>query len=232
MDYLIDDICRKLRYETFEIESQGDTSRSESAVYLVIRYLFDNLPEEVGQGEPLVLLKDVIFDALENIDASVASLLSVRRLEALLRVLHVFVQRHVDSSLLPDTIRVNLIRDDYISSAKSHPQSKSQAQAQTLAESLPEGGREGRENDSELIKQRVFSSLISFDKNLRALQDPTNDLKCGEIEDPIARSDPEPDPGEACSINCDDMNFELLIAKQRNYLLSIFAITNVIDIIK
>ncbi len=78
----------------------------------------------------LWMLKDVIFDSLENIDASTATALSssssaslgqMRSILSLLKVLHVFVQSHVDLALLPIEVHQKLSRDGYITASGSHP---------------------------------------------------------------------------------------------------------------
>ena len=82
----------------------------------------------------LWMLKDVIFDSLENIDASTAAALSssssaslgqMRSILSLLKVLHVFVQSHVDLALLPVEVHQKLSRDGYITLSGSHPLSSS-----------------------------------------------------------------------------------------------------------
>ena len=82
----------------------------------------------------LWMLKDVIFDSLENIDASTAAALSssssaslgqMRSILSLLKVLHVFVQSHVDLALLPVEVHQKLSRDGFITVSESHPLSSS-----------------------------------------------------------------------------------------------------------
>ena len=82
----------------------------------------------------LWMLKDVIFDSLENIDASTAAALSssssaslgqMRSILSLLKVLHVFVQSHVDLALLPVEVHQKLSRDGLITASGSHPLSSS-----------------------------------------------------------------------------------------------------------
>jgi hypothetical protein len=81
----------------------------------------------------LLILKDVIFDSLENIDAASAAVLSsstashgqMRSALSLLKVLHVFVRSHIDLSLLSEEVYHTLCRDGYVSPSEERSLSSS-----------------------------------------------------------------------------------------------------------